>query len=297
MKTLRQHLTGVVLGIALVIAGTAVAATTARYRGTHTFDKIRVTELEQTNMDAGASDGTEGSVDIFPTTASKGKISITATDNTNNDTLTITNAAQGGAYTYTIPNAGESASFVMTEGAQTVNDVKTFGSVPVLPAGGLTAGSTTITETELGYLDGLTLGTVAASKAVTVDANSGTSGLELVKAGQYRKDNGTTFTAADPNPSRATLRGSGFWLVDTTANAVDLDFSDDADLEAADIGTDWVFMISAGGTNALTITNGASGVAITTLNTLGTTCEDVGDQIRCTGLALEAAVCVTTCAD
>ena len=37
----------------------------------------------------------------------------------------------------------------------------------------LIIGTSTFTETEIGYLDGLTLGTVAASKAVTVDAGLG----------------------------------------------------------------------------------------------------------------------------
>ena len=340
---LRGLAAGVVLA-SLAIAATAGAqAVTKRYRGNHVFDRIKVDTLEHLNIDAGAS-GSAGSVDIFPTTASKGKISITAADNTSDDTTTITNAAQGGAYTYTIPDAGEAASFVMTEGTQTINDVKTFGSIPVFPSGGITLNTTTITATEAGYLDGLTLGTLAASKvltldagedatwpatgiltyggaqitasgtelsytdvatagtaeaskAVILDASKGITGLEIVSAGQYRKENGSTFTAADPNPSRATLRGSAFFLVDTTANAVDLDWSDDADMEEADLGTQWHFVISAGGTNALTVTNGASGVVVTTLNTLGTTCEDVGDNITCTAFALEAVVCNTTCAD
>ncbi len=80
-----------------------------------------------TNIDAGAS-GTAGSIDIFPTTAAKGKIALAATANTNNDTTTITNAAQGGAYTYTIPDSGGAASFVMTAGTQTIAGVKTFSS-------------------------------------------------------------------------------------------------------------------------------------------------------------------------
>lgn len=78
-----------------------------------------------TNVDLGAS-GTAGSLDIFPTTASKGKIAITATANTNNDTLTITNAAQAAARTYTIPDAGGAADFVMNAGAQSIAGVKTF---------------------------------------------------------------------------------------------------------------------------------------------------------------------------
>ena len=85
-----------------------------------------VTTVNATNVDAGAS-GTVGTVDIFPTTAAKGKIQITAADSAGDTTTTITNASQSGARTYTIPDAGESASFVMTEGTQTINDAKTFG--------------------------------------------------------------------------------------------------------------------------------------------------------------------------
>ena len=38
------------------------------------------------------------------------------------------------ARTYTIPDAGTTANFVMTEGTQTINGVKTFGSQPVVPS-------------------------------------------------------------------------------------------------------------------------------------------------------------------
>lgn len=82
--------------------------------------------LDAVNFDAGAS-GTAGSLDVFPTTASKGKVSLAAADSAGDTTTTITNASQAGARTYTIPDAGASASFVMTEGAQTVNGNKTFG--------------------------------------------------------------------------------------------------------------------------------------------------------------------------
>ena len=38
----------------------------------------------------------------------------------------IVNAAQAGARTYTIPDAGASASFIMTKGAQTFAAIQTF---------------------------------------------------------------------------------------------------------------------------------------------------------------------------
>ena len=46
----------------------------------------------------------------------------------------------------------------------------------------ITIDSITITDTELGYLDGLTLGTVAASKVVTVDSNKDVSSFRNVTA-------------------------------------------------------------------------------------------------------------------
>ncbi len=98
--------------------------------GTKTIPTLITTTFTATNVDAGAS-GTAGTVDIFPTTASKGKIQIAAVSNTNDDTLTITNAAQAAARTYTIPDAGGAADFVMNAGAQTIAGVKTFSSSPL----------------------------------------------------------------------------------------------------------------------------------------------------------------------
>ncbi len=84
------------------------------------------------NYDAGSS-GVAGTVDVFPTTALKGKTTFTAADNAGDTTTTVTTAAQAGARTYTVPDAGASAGFVMTQGAQTINDAKTFGTAPALP--------------------------------------------------------------------------------------------------------------------------------------------------------------------
>jgi hypothetical protein len=50
-------------------------------------------------------------------------------------------AAPGSAWTYTIPNPGAAASFVMTEGTQTVNGAKTFGN-DVIFSGNVTVNGT-----------------------------------------------------------------------------------------------------------------------------------------------------------
>lgn len=80
------------------------------------------------DIDAGAS-GTAGSVDVFPTTAVKGKLSFVATNSAGNTTTTVTNASQAGARTYTVPDAGASAFFSMqasqavsADGAITIKD-------------------------------------------------------------------------------------------------------------------------------------------------------------------------------
>jgi hypothetical protein len=83
--------------------------------------------VDVVNLDAGAS-GAAGSVDVFPATALKGKLAITAADNAGDTVTAIVKASQAAARIYTIPDAGADASFAMTEGAQTLNGVKTFGS-------------------------------------------------------------------------------------------------------------------------------------------------------------------------
>lgn len=70
------------------------------------------------DIDAGAS-GAAGTVDIFPSTGSMGKLSIAAADSAGDTTTTITNASQSGARTYTIPDAGASTTFALVTNAGT----------------------------------------------------------------------------------------------------------------------------------------------------------------------------------
>lgn len=57
--------------------------------------------LDVVNLDAGAS-GTAGSVDVFPTTASKGKVSLTCTDQTGDTTVSLVIGAMAAARTITL---------------------------------------------------------------------------------------------------------------------------------------------------------------------------------------------------
>jgi hypothetical protein len=108
-----------------VTAGTVTASKAVVVDSNKDIGDFR--NLDVVNLDAGSS-GVAGTVDIFPTTAAKGKTQFTATDNTGDTTTTVTTAAQATTRTYTIPDAGANASFVMTEGAQTLTGVKTFAS-------------------------------------------------------------------------------------------------------------------------------------------------------------------------
>jgi hypothetical protein len=122
------------LGVLDVTAGTATASKAVVLGSSKeiatitsaTITTLTSTSVNATNVDAGAS-GTAGTVDVFPTTASKGKLQLTCADQTGNTTVTVTTAAMAAARTLTIPDPGAAASFVMTEGAQTLNGVKTFG--------------------------------------------------------------------------------------------------------------------------------------------------------------------------
>ena len=51
--------------------------------------------LDAVNLDAGAS-GTAGTVDVFPTTASKGKLAISCTDQTGDTTVSLVAGAMAG---------------------------------------------------------------------------------------------------------------------------------------------------------------------------------------------------------
>ncbi|KKL14437.1 hypothetical protein LCGC14_2515700, partial [marine sediment metagenome] len=98
--------------------GTPGGNTKVTVTGDIAMDSSGVTTWGGADIDLGSS-GAVGSVDIFPTTASRGKLAFLATNTSSGDhTLTITNAAHDGAYTYTIPDATASTTFLMAVGGQ-----------------------------------------------------------------------------------------------------------------------------------------------------------------------------------
>jgi len=124
------------------------------------------------DVDLGSS-GSAGTLDIFPSTALKGKVQFAAADSAGNTTTQIVNASQAAARVYTIPDAGASASFVMTAGAQTITGVKAFND-------GITVGSATT---------GIDFGGTYTGNAIdfsnTTIAPTGSNGPCLIRAGTY----------------------------------------------------------------------------------------------------------------
>jgi hypothetical protein len=107
------------------------AAADANSGATWSIDNINVATAaySTTDLDLGSS-GAAGSLDIFPSTALKGRVRISATNNTGDTITTITNAAMGQAATITIPDPGDTtASFLLTKGAQSQMGVQTFGAL------------------------------------------------------------------------------------------------------------------------------------------------------------------------
>lgn len=86
----------------------------------------------------------ESSVDetltIVAPTTNTGQSVYKATSNAGNYQVTYTNASQAAARTYITPDAGADASYAMTEGAQTLNGVQTYGAINIDKAAtGMTA--------------------------------------------------------------------------------------------------------------------------------------------------------------
>lgn len=124
-----------------------------------------ITTLGATNVDVGAS-GTAGSLDVYPATASKGKLAVAVTDQTGDTTVTLQVDAMGQATAVHLPDPGAAASYLVQSTAQ-------------------------ITLAEADVLDGATAGTIVANKAVVASAdkdvadfrNVGASGALTLKGG------------------------------------------------------------------------------------------------------------------
>lgn len=119
-----------------------LSATEAEYldgvtAGTVTATKVVVVDsskdigdfrnVDCTNLDAGAS-GTAGTVDVFPSTASKGKLSISCTDQTGDTTVSLIAGAMAAARTITIPDPLAAASVMVGSQSSTARTATADGT-------------------------------------------------------------------------------------------------------------------------------------------------------------------------
>lgn len=193
----------VVLGASKEIATITTATITNLTTTTATVTTGNITTanaptVNATNVDAGAS-GTAGSVEIFPTTASSGKLALTAADNAGNTTTTIVNASQATTRTYTIPDALANATFLL--GLMGASGVARTATADGLTTGTIAAGGVmqfiTVTSADANHIivlptptpgtiiimvNGATGYEIRSSAPTTVLINDGTGGAAVESA-------------------------------------------------------------------------------------------------------------------
>lgn len=132
-----------------------------------------ITTLGAVDIDAGAS-GSAGTLDVFPTTASKGKLRLAAADSAGDTTTTLTNAAQAGARTYTVPDAGASGKFVLAGGN---------AAVALTGTGGTSTGTMTTLSAQVTSASITTAGGATHVATITFTGISASDMVFLTKAG------------------------------------------------------------------------------------------------------------------
>lgn len=110
--------------------------------------------------------------------------------------VTISSTAPAADRVYTIPDAGADASFVMTEGSQTINGTKTFGTPIAVGSGGTGQSSYTNGQLLIGNTTGntLTKATITGTTDQIVVTNGGGS-ITLSTPQSINTTSSPTFTA------------------------------------------------------------------------------------------------------
>lgn len=139
-----------------VTAGTATASKAVVLGSSKEISVITTAGI--TNVDVGAS-GTAGSLDVFPATASKGKLAVSVTDQTGDTTVSLVVDAMAAARTITLRDPGAAASILTTTDT--------------------TAAATTSTAAELSKLDDSVIST-------TLVRGAGVDTAEAYGAGYLR---------------------------------------------------------------------------------------------------------------
>jgi hypothetical protein len=177
------------------------------------------------DIDAGAS-GAAGTVDIFPTTASKGKTQITSSNNAGNTTTTINVAAQAGAVTYTVPDAAASGAFAILATAQSAVIGSTQAELDLqcdvsaqtetVAAAGALSVTKRISNVALVGAGAVTLAAPSATmlgmvKIIQMTADNGDVTLALTNV--QGQSSGTTATFNDVGDTLVLVAGTSKWNV------------------------------------------------------------------------------------
>lgn len=142
---------------------------------TGTLSEDPATAISGGNIQAGLS-GTAGYLASFPSAAAKGSLRVAAVANTGDTLVTISNAAQGQASVYSIPDGGQAASnFIISDSAGTQN-INT-GSLDVV-AGNVSAGS----SGHAGFLASFPSAASTGSLELVAVANSGNTLVTISNA-------------------------------------------------------------------------------------------------------------------
>lgn len=206
-------------GISDVTAGVVTASSAVVVDSNKDVGDFR--NLDAVNIDAGAS-GTAGSVDVFPATASRGKLALTVTDQTGNTTVGLVIGAMSAARTITLPDPGAAASIVHTgTAAQTI-----AGDLTV--SGTLTNGAYTQTATNIDAGADAVAGTVDIFPATTARGK-----LILSATDNTGATNVTLTNAAHGQATVVTIPDVGLatsYVVQSTAalTVTEVDFLDGA---------------------------------------------------------------------
>lgn len=200
--------------------------------------------------------GTAGTLNVFPSTASKGNLEVTVSPAAGNTVTNINVAAQGGARTLTVPDPGASANFLLSAQAEGANGMFAmplpmlgwknaagtnlaaaasageFGMTITLGTGSYLIGeaANTNTKTDDAIAEFVLPPTYIAGQNLTVTVNAqiagaGTPGTKTVQIKAYRvASNGTQGSNIGPGSASAITAGGAdvpFTITGTTLNPGD----------------------------------------------------------------------------
>ncbi len=206
--------------------------------------------------------------------ASVGALTLTKTTNqlvlgTGSFTTTLNSVAPAAARTYTIPDAGANAAFVMTAGAQTIADAKTFSTAPILSS--LTASKPLKLDGSKNVSSGaIDLATAADEVTGTLPVANGGTGLASYSTGNlvYASTTNTLAALATGTNGKVLTLSSGVPAWTTLSNQLPTGTTTNATLRYN--GSNWVQNVNllAASDGAITITKGSNQIVLGSASTI-----------------------------